>query len=100
MSKIRAGLFVVLACGAVACSSSSDTSTSTTTNRSTTTSGGATSDTDRADAYAKQKIGNGEETGCSTIAPGAESEANSGCIYSVTFVGCLEGITGKQVGPM
>lgn len=52
-----------------------------------------------ADAYALELSG-GVTTGCSQAAPGAEAEANPGCIYSVAFAGCLEGLTGEPVGPL
>ncbi|MEM8618330.1 MAG: hypothetical protein AAGF73_01280 [Actinomycetota bacterium] len=52
---------------------------------------------ERADAYA-QALSDGETTGCASTPPGAESEVNPGCIYSAAYTGCLEGITGEQVG--
>lgn len=52
-----------------------------------------------ADEYAVGRSG-GERTGCSTAAPGAEAEANAGCIYSVSFAGCLEGLTGDEFGTL
>lgn len=51
----------------------------------------------RADAYAKELSG-GETLGCSSAAPGAESENNPGCIYSAAFTGCYEGVTGDRLG--
>lgn len=53
----------------------------------------------RANDYALEQSG-GERLGCSTAAPGPESEAHPGCIYSVAFSGCYEGITGEQLGPL
>lgn len=50
-----------------------------------------------ADAYAK-KLSGGETLGCSSAAPGAESESDPGCIYSAAFTGCYEGITGERLG--
>lgn len=52
-----------------------------------------------ADAYAKELSG-GETLGCSSAGRGEESERNPGCIYSAAFAGCLEGLTGEQVGPL
>lgn len=64
---------------------------------------GSDGDTDTpaatADAYALELSG-GVTTGCSQAAPGPEAEANQGCIYSVAFAGCLEGLTGDPVGPL
>jgi|SRR5665647_49776 len=54
---------------------------------------------DQADAYALEKSG-GETTGCTSAAPGQEAEEDPGCRYAAAFAGCLEGITGEQVGPM
>lgn len=51
-----------------------------------------------ADAYAKEKSG-GETLGCSTAAPGEESEKHPGCIYAVALSGCMEGLTGEPLGP-
>lgn len=41
-----------------------------------------------------------EMLGCSTAAPGRESEQDPGCIWSVAFAGCLDGLTGQQTGPV
>jgi hypothetical protein len=49
--------------------------------------------------YALEKSG-GETLGCLTAARGAESETNPGCIFSVSFSGCLEGLTGEQSLPL
>lgn len=56
-------------------------------------------DPQRADQYARELSG-GETLGCSKAAPGKEAEANPGCIYSAAYSGCLEGLTGKQAGPL
>ena len=53
---------------------------------------------DQADTYALEKSG-GERNGCSLAAPGQEAENDPGCLYGAAFAGCLEGITGEQVGP-
>lgn len=66
---------------------------------------GCSDDTDAADPeqtaydYATEQSG-GTTTGCSNAAPGAEAEANPGCIYTVSFSGCLEGLTGEQATPL
>ena len=54
---------------------------------------------DQADMYALEKSG-GERNGCSAATPGQEAESDPGCRYAAAFAGCLEGITGEQVGPM
>lgn len=54
--------------------------------------------TEKAGEYALNLSG-GEMNGCSTAAPGRESEEDPGCIYGVAFSGCYWGITGDQLGP-
>lgn len=54
---------------------------------------------DEAGEYALDKSG-GVTTGCSTAAPGSEAESAPGCIFTVTFAGCMEGLTGERLGPL
>jgi hypothetical protein len=89
----RAWIFVAALLSVGACGGDDDTSTS------AETASAASTQEDVADEYALGKSG-GERTGCSTAAPGAEAEANAGCIYSVSFAGCLEGLTGESIGPL
>ncbi len=49
--------------------------------------------------YATQLAGAERPLGCSGAAPGRESEEHPGCIWSVAFAACHEGLTGEQLGP-
>lgn len=55
----------------------------------------------RASDYASQEMGVSEPPlGCSGAAPGRESENHPGCIWSVLFAGCHDGLTGGQLSPL
>lgn len=82
-----------------ATTTTSTTEPSTTSTTSTTTTTAPAAPEDLADAYALEKSG-GEREGCSSAAPGAEAEANGGCIYTVAYGGCYEGLTGDQLSPL
>jgi hypothetical protein len=71
----------------------------TTTSAAPTSPSAAPTPADTADAYALNLSG-GVRTGCLSAAPGPEAESDPGCIYGAAFAGCLEGISGEQVGPL
>jgi hypothetical protein len=79
------------------------TEATTTTTEATTTAPPTTADQlsveEHAEAYALEKSG-GERLGCRSAMPGPDSESDPGCIHSVAFSGCHEGLTGDTLGPL